>query len=117
MEKKPISKEKPNETGAGLSLSIIGLYVLLQVGGLMSGVTTGPLKSGLGTVLIGLSLIVFGSAFLASYFFSHKAFLFRGLIWLCENLSHPKGRGMAFFYFLLAGGLGIMAVLTGLGVI
>jgi hypothetical protein len=99
----------------GLSLTLIGLYALLQFAALAAGVPRGALKPGMGTVLVGLSLIVLGCTFLASYYYSHKAFLFRALLWVCEHASYPKGRGMAFFYFFLASGLGTMAVLAGLG--
>lgn len=55
--------------------------------------------------------------FLVSYFYSHKTFFFRGLIWVCEHWSSPKGRGMAFFYAALALLLGGLATLSGLGLI
>ena len=61
--------------------------------------------------------MAWGAMFLASYFYSHKTFFFRGLIWVCEHWSSPKGRGMAFFYAALALGLGSMATLSGLGLI
>ena len=60
-------------------------------------------------------LQLWGLLFLAAYFFSHKTFFFRGLIWVCERFSHPRGRGMAFLYFALAFALGTMALLRGLG--
>ena len=47
-----------------------------------------------------------GLMFLASYYFSHKSFLLRGFMWVCEHFSRPRGRRMAFFYsgvFLLIG--------------
>jgi hypothetical protein len=113
----PRPEDNRDEPGIAVSLSIIGLYVCLQMGAFISGVSPGPMKQGLGTVLMGLSLIVIGVAFLASYYYSQKAFLFRGLMWLCENFSRPSGRGMAFFYCILASSIGIMAVLAGLGII
>ena len=55
--------------------------------------------------------------FLASYYFSQKTFFLRGLMWICEHFSNPRGKKMAFFYFALATVLGLVLVLKGLGVI
>lgn len=52
--------------------------------------------------------------FLASYYFSHKTFFLRGLMWVCEHFSYPSGRGMAFFYFCLAFFLGTVLLIQGL---
>lgn len=54
---------------------------------------------------------------LASYYYSHKSFFLRALIWICEHFSRPSGRWMAFFYFFLGAFMGAMGLLTGLRVI
>jgi hypothetical protein len=70
-----------------------------------------------GEVFIGANIIYYGLLFLSSYYWSHKTFVLRGLMWACENLSHPSGRRMAFFYFALCAFLGSMAILSGWGMI
>lgn len=91
--------------------------------GLMISATTvgdgklGPVTKGPDAIIGGIYLQFWGLLFLLSYFFSHKCFFFRGLIWICENFSSPKGRKMAFFYFALAFGIGTTVLLTGIGVI
>ena len=66
--------------------------------------------------LLGLYIMAWGFMFLASYYFGHKSFFLRALVWVCEHFSYPRGRKMAFFYFALAFGLGLMALLAGLGI-
>jgi len=61
--------------------------------------------------------MAWGVMFLASYFFEHKTFFFRALIWVCENFSRPPGRGMAFFYAALGFGLGGFAFLRGIDLV
>ena len=48
---------------------------------------------------------------------SHKRFVLRGFMWVCENFSSPSGRRMAFFYFVLCAFLGCMSILAGFGMI
>ena len=100
---------KNNEKGIVLGFAIIGLLVLL----LLASFIYGTDKSS-ELIFTGVYIQCWGILFLLSYFFSNKTFFFRGLIWLCENFSHPKGRKMAFFYFALAFGLGTMVILQGI---
>jgi hypothetical protein len=74
-------------------------------------------RCGAGDIMMGLYLIGIGTMFLASYYWSHKTFVFRGLIWICEHFSHPPGRKMAFFYFALCLLLGVLGLLAGFGLI
>ena len=111
-----MANHSQNEPGLVLGFALIGLLVLLLVAAFVAGVKSGPVEPGLGSVLLGLYIVAWGLMFLASYFYGHKTFFFRGLIWVCEKFSHPKGRGMAFFYAALAIGLGGFATLKGLGV-
>lgn len=106
-----------NEPGVALGVGLISVLVVLLVATLASGIEAGPIRPGPSGVFLGLYLMAWGAMFLASYFFSHKTFFLRGLIWVCEHWSSPKGRGMAFFYAALAMLLGGLAVLSGLGLI
>ena len=86
-------------------------------GALLEGQRPGRLQPGPGAVFLGLYIFDWGVMFLLSYYFSRKSFFFRALMWVCEHASSPKGRKMAFFYFALACGLGVAAILRGLGVL
>jgi len=115
--KSKFEEKKPNEPGYVLGLTLIGVLVALLLGVLAADIESGPIKPGLGSVLLGIYIMAWGIMFLASYFYSHKTFFLRALIWICEHFSAPKGRGMAFFYFALAFILGGVAALQGLGFI
>lgn len=108
------SAQEINEPGYALGIGLIAILAALLIGSLVAGVETGPIRPGLGSILLGLYVFAWGLMFLASYYFSHKTFFLRGLMWVCENWSHPSGRGMAFFYFALACGLGLVGILKGL---
>jgi hypothetical protein len=112
----PVSIEPPKEPGYLLSALLIGVLAVLLYAVEASGIQPGPVKAGQGPVLLGLYIMAWGCMFLASYYFSHKSFFLRALIWICEHFSWPRTRKMAFFYFALAFGLGFMAVLSGLGI-
>jgi hypothetical protein len=66
---------------------------------------------------MGAHLWGIGLLFLLAYYFEAEALIFRWLIWVCEHLSWPSSRKMAFFYFSLAAILGSIALLEGLGVV
>jgi len=65
-----------------------------------------------GPVFGGLYIIFLGSIFLASYYFSHKSFLFRAFCWFCEHGSFPSTRKMAFFYAGLCYVMGSMSIIN-----
>ena len=113
----PYPKAAPAaEPGLALGLALIAVLALLLVGALVAGIEPGrPPKPGLGNVLLGVYVMAWGGMFFASYFFEHKTFFFRALIWLCEHFSHPASRKMALFYAALAIVLGGMGVLAGVG--
>ena len=98
-----------------LGLSIIAILIILGISPFFYGFELGPVKPGPSSILTGIYLQFWGILFLLSYYYSHKSFFFRGLIWICENFSSPRGRKMAFFYFLLAFSLGTVALIQGLG--
>ena len=104
-----------NEPGYGLGIGLIVVLVVLLIAAISTRTEHGTIESGLESVLLGIYIASWGFMFLASYFFSHKTFFFRALIWICEKFSYPSGRKMAFFYFLLAVFLGGFATLDGLG--
>ncbi len=105
------------EPGYLLGFALIGLFVVLLIAALLAGVETGLVHPGPGSVLLGLYVMAWGFMFLASYFYSHKSFFFRALIWVCEHCSVPARRKMALFYFALAFVLGGIATLQGLGLL
>ncbi len=106
-----------NEKGLALGVSIIAIFVILMIAPFYFGYEPGPFRRDLSTIFTGVYLQFWGILFLLSYYFSHKTFFFRGLIWVCENFSFPRGRKMAFFYFALAFGLGSIALLHGIGLL
>jgi hypothetical protein len=110
-----LSGGEADEPGYALGGGIITLLVGMLASAFVLDDSFGPPRAGPSEVITGLYLITWGVLFLASYYFSHKSFFFRGLIWVCEHLSVPRGRWMAFVYFVLATSLGTMALLTGLG--
>jgi hypothetical protein len=65
-------------------------------------------------VLLGAYLVVWSFMFLAAYYFSRKSFFLRVLMWVCERLSRPGDKRMAFFYFALGLCSGLFAILRGL---
>ena len=89
MENKP-ANEKGVITGIAL------FCPLLIIGYIKSGYVDGNIIK---QVLLQLQVLYVGFLFLLSYYFSHKTFLLRGLMWICENISSPRSRKMAFFYF------------------
>jgi hypothetical protein len=98
----------PDESGYLLSFSLVAVLVALMAAALSA-------KDGRATVLLGVYMMAWGCMFLASYYFSHKSAFLRGLVWFCEKLSYPGTRKMAFFYFVLAFGMGATSVVVGLG--
>jgi len=95
----------------------IAVLVVLLVAAVNVGVEPGLDRPGLGNALLGIYIMVWGFMFLASYFYSHKSFFFRALMWVCEHLSYPATRTMALFYFALAFILGGIATLRGLNLL
>ena len=113
----PAQTNPPPESGYRLGIALIATLVVLLVAVIEVGVESGPIRPGTASVLLGLYVLVWGCMFLASYFFSHKTFFFRGLIWVCEHLSFPASRKMAFFYFVLTLFIGGLTVLKGLALL
>jgi hypothetical protein len=106
---------QPSEPGYLLGGMLIAVLVGLLAAAILSGEVAGSFRQGSPSVFTGLYLQAWGLMFLASYYFSHKTFFLRRLMWVCEHFSYPRGRGMAFFYFCLAFSLGTVALMKGLG--
>jgi hypothetical protein len=109
--------EAKNERGLVLGIALIAVLVGLLVLVFAVEFKPGPMQKNATTVITGIYLMFWGILFLASYYFSHKCFFFRCLIWICEHFSHPSGRWMALSYFVLSFIIGGVALLTGLGLI
>ena len=110
-------KEPKNETGVALGLGIIGALAGLWALILAIGLPSGPLRKDPAIAVMGVHTMFWGLLFLASYYYSHKCFFLRGLIWICEHFSRPSGRRMALSYFALMFGMGVFFLLIGLGVV
>ena len=109
--------EAKNERGLALGLAIIAALVGLLVLTLVFESETEPMGIDLGGVIGCIYIMSWGFLFLESYYFSHKCFFLRGLMWVCENSYCLGGRWMAIFYFLLAFVLGGLGLLDRLGLI
>jgi hypothetical protein len=68
-------------------------------------------------VFTAIYLQVGGGLFLLSYFHPTRSYILKGLMWLCENWSVPRGRwtavlwgvfGILFASYILALGLGLV---------
>ena len=111
------NKLSEDETGLFLGSLLIALLAGLLLASMLFGFKTGPLHAGTSTILLGVYIMTFGSMYLFSFKYSHKTFLFRVLIWTCENWSYPKERRMALFYGALGLLIGGVTMLTGFGLI
>lgn len=110
------SSQPTAEPGYLIGGSLIAILIGLLIAVFAWGPAPGPVKEGSSTVLLGAYVFAWGLMFLASYYYGHKTFFLRALLWMCEHWSHPKGRKMAFFYFGLATLIGGGTMLRGLGV-
>src|SRR5215472_16660770 len=70
-----------------------------------------------GEFVDGAYVMYIGVLFLSSYYWSHKTFVLRGFMWICEHFSNPPGKRMAFFYCALCTFVGTMMILAGFGVV
>ena len=110
--------QRPKEQGLVLGVLLLAVLIVPQIVAVVTaGWTSGTLAKGSQMILQGLHMQYFGVLFLLSYFFDSKCFFFRWLIWVCEHLTMPRSRRMAFFYFALGFGLGTWVLLIGLGVV
>jgi len=97
-----------------LGVVLIGIAVCLLALALLLKSIPGPVGTGLSALMLALYLYHVGLLFLLSYWHEDRSFLFRWLMWLCERLSQPPGRGMVFFYaglFFVCGTLVLFGVM------
>jgi hypothetical protein len=66
-------------------------------------------------IALGVALPALGALFLFAYVRANGSRVLRFLLWFCEHLTAPAGRGMAFFWCLFFVLLGIVALVQGLG--
>lgn len=98
------------ERGGVLGYSLIGLLALLTVAALIA-------RPEIKNVVMGVYLMVWGFMFLASYYFSHKTFFLRGLLWFCLKMACPSTPKMAFFYAFMGIAMGAVSMASGFGLI
>jgi len=96
------------EKGHSLDALIVAGLLIPQV-----LVLSGRVDTNVNDPFVGAYLLYVGLLFLASYYWSEHSAVLRGLIWICENFSGPRGRKMAFFYFALNTVLGLMGIFGG----
>jgi len=102
--------EVPDEPGYILGGVILVLLITPQVYALISYEADRRSSYLFGPPFTAAYFALIGAVFLASYYFSHKSFLFRWFAWFCERGSFPATRKMAFFYFalcMLVAGIGV----------
>jgi hypothetical protein len=105
------------ERGTVLGWACISILVALQVAALVAGPPApGEPQTGFAVLLIGVMFVALGVMLLASYYFPHKSFFFRGLLWLAERGGRPPTKKWAFFWVVLLLVGGSIAILRGLGV-
>jgi len=104
--------EKQNEKGLILGCTLLLPLIIVQLAPYSLDIDSAKFKA------VNIAFILYlGALFLLSYYYSHKTLLLRGLRWLCENLSWPKSKKMAFFYFGLSLIIGLLATLDATGVL
>jgi hypothetical protein len=103
--------EKAREFGWPIVIAVVAFFVGVNV------LVPGDIDSSTHWLISGVYVWVIGLLFLLAYYYEHKSVVFRGLIWVCEHFSSPRGRKMAFFYFGLGAVLGTIGILQGLGAI
>ncbi|MGL1933131.1 MAG: hypothetical protein OCC45_15460 [Desulfotalea sp.] len=103
------TKEEKYETGLLLGIFLIAVPMIADS---LDFQTDSTVRSGPREILRIWSIYYFGVLFLLSYYYERKCFLFRWLMWICVNFSHPEeyGRKMAFVYFVLSVLIGTMAL-------
>jgi hypothetical protein len=115
MESARSTQSQAREPGYAIGVALIAFLVVPQVLAIAGVVDVQ--RCGSGDIMTGIYIIGIGTMFLASYYWSHKTFVLRGFVWICEHFSHPPGRKTAFFYFALCAFVGFLALLEGFGLI
>src|SRR5713101_114541 len=119
-----------NERGALLGWSLLGTLVLLQVAALIAGLPRAgePKEWSIGLFFISAMFLLLGPLFVVAYYYPHKTFFFRWLLWLSERLMRliwyaaPERfrvttRTHSFFFAFLFTFGGLVSLLQALGVL
>ena len=91
---------------------VLGFLLLMTF---RSAIELGPIAKGSAAVFLGAYLQYWGVLFVASYFFPGRSYLLKGLVWICDNMSTPRGRWTAILWGGLALVIGTSVMLQGLG--
>jgi hypothetical protein len=114
-------QEKSQETGLILGIMLILIIAAFPIAYFISiikyGFPFGRVQKGPQAIIGGLFGQYMGVLFFLSNYFPHKSFVFRGMVWLFENLLYPEGKKWLLFSAILIFGIGTGVLLTGLGVI
>ena len=113
MEQSESTQSQIREPGYVVGVALIAFLVVPQALALSGLIDLG--ECGTGDIMTGIYFIGLGTMFLASYYLSHKTFVLRGFVWICEHLSTPPNRKTAFAFFALLCFVGSLAILAGLG--
>ena len=105
---------EPSLMWDGIFAIVLGFFLLMS---LRSGLKVGAIERGPAAVFLGVYLQCWGLLFLASYFFPNRSYLLKGLMWLCENTSTPRGRWTAILWGAFAIIMSTIPVLQGLGLL
>jgi hypothetical protein len=92
---------------------LIAFWLLLS----WAGFEVGPVTEVRDGIIMGSYIYFWAGLFLASYFWRDASWLLRGLMWVCENLSAPRGAWTAFLWASLAFILGTISIIQGLRLI
>lgn len=104
--------DKENKTGLFLGLILIIILILypsIDIGNKLNLLHINTEKYDY--LFDNLFAIYIGILFFLSYFLSQKSFLFRGLIWICKNVSYPKAKEMSLLYATIGIILGFIGLL------
>lgn len=114
------SPANSNRRGLLLGWSLLAILVLLQAAALLAGLPYPgePKESSVGLLYISAMFVLLGGLFIAAYYHPEKTFLFRGLMWLSDQLHFPpRSRKFALFLAFMCFTVGIGAFLQSLGVL
>ncbi len=107
---------KTKESGYLIGFLSISLLILLLLGSFLNeNPRNGIVQEDIGSIFLSLYIITWGVMFLMSYYFSHKSFFFRAIIWVCNSMSYPSTPKMAIFYSFLAFIVGIVYFFEAVG--
>lgn len=93
---------------------ILIIFVILEW---WAGVKTGHFTDPRAAIVSGGHIYFWSALFLLSYYWRDASWLLRGMMWLCENTSTPRGAWTALLWSGLAFVMGSIAIIQGLRLI